>query len=168
MSRAKITSITLALLFGVVAIFFLSRRFDPLPAAAARALISPDQFELLSLKPRFEALATQNVEAPQLFHNHGILGRTTITDAAVRQKLVDALKRGARESDGSVAACFNPRHAIRVTQAAQTTDFIICFECKQVSVRNAGEEIARFLTSPFPQPTFDDVLKAAGIPLSSK
>ncbi len=63
------------------------------------------------------------------FHDWKILGTTKITDAAVRAALVDAFDEGVENHDGSAAACFNPRHGIRVKYVGKSVDFLICFEC---------------------------------------
>lgn len=47
-------------------------------------------------------------------------------------------------------APFNPRHGIRVTRAEVTTDYLICFECRQVQVWRGGK--LDDLTTPFSLP----------------
>ena len=61
-----------------------------------------------------------------------------------------------------MAACFNPRHGIRVTRNEKEADFVICFECAQVEV--FGENYGRFLIANSAQPLFDSVLRISGIP----
>jgi hypothetical protein len=134
-------------------------RWHGMPWVALRALNSAEQYELLSLQP----LLSQ----PD-FYGHEILGRVLIKDVATRKKLTSALQWGARQSDGTRMACFNPRHGIRVTRGGVVTDFVICFECRQVEVWRGGKRLASFLTSDWPQPVFDDVLKRAGVPLAPK
>ncbi|MDB5333036.1 MAG: hypothetical protein JWP03_4187 [Phycisphaerales bacterium] len=134
-------------------------RWHGMPGVAARALADADRYELLSLRP---------FPFKPEFYNHEILGRTTVTDAATRQRLNAALQSGVRESDGTAMACFNPRHGIRVTRAGETTDFLICFECRQVQVWRDGKKIATFLTSASPQSVFDEVLQKAHVPLAAE
>ena len=84
----------------------------------------------------------------------------------VDPKKIAALKQGVSENvDGMAASCFNPRHGIRVIEKGVTTDFVICFECLQVQVYS-GSSTSGFLTMSSPQPEFDKVLKAAGVPLA--
>ena len=128
------------------------------PAPAMRALENAEQYVLLSLEP--VPPAKPGLEQ---FHGYGVLGQTTVADAAMRKRLNDALRRGARESDGRVAACFNPRHGIRVTRAGKTTDLVICFECLSVNAYEGDQQTAGFLVSESPQAAFDDVLAQAGI-----
>ena len=135
-------------------------RSKDIPPAPLAALRSAETFELLAIDP---LLTSVNESAPQ-FHGHDILGHTSVTDPTTRTRLIEALRTAARQSDGSVASCFNPRHAIRVTHAGVTTDFLICFECRQVEVftDSAGSTSTdRFLIDNSAQPTFDAVLKSA-------
>ena len=68
---------------------------------------------------------------------------------------------------GRAMSCFTPRHAVRVTREGVATDFLICFECRQVVVERDGKEISDFVISPSPKAVFDDVLRKAGMPLAS-
>lgn len=134
-------------------------RWHGMPSVAWQALNDADRYELLSLRP---------YPWKPGFYRHEVLGSTLITDAKTRDRLNRALQRGARESDGTEMSCFNPRHGIRVTHAGVTTDFVICFECRQVEVWRGDKKIAFFLTSESPQPAFDDVLRNAGVPLADR
>jgi hypothetical protein len=137
-------------------------RWHGMPVSDWWALTYADQYELLSLQP--------TRLGPKLPDYYGtvILGRTPIPDVATRDRLNWALQSGARQSDGRSKSCFNPRHAVRVTQAGVTTEFLICFECRQFEVWRDGKEIGYFLTNSSPQAVFDDVLNKAGIPLALK
>jgi hypothetical protein len=53
-------------------------------------------------------------------------------------------------------------------RAGVTTDFVICFECRQVRVWRGDQKVALFLVNGSPQPVFDEVLKAVGVPLAPK
>ncbi len=134
---------------------------DKIPAAARAVLDNAEQFELLSLDPDHRQRETPG----EHFHGWKVLGKTPVADAGTRQRLVAALKRGTAENDGMVAACFNPRHGIRVTRGGETLDFVICFECLQAEVFAGEQRTGQFLTSSSPQPAFDEVLRAAGVPL---
>ncbi|HEY2589135.1 MAG TPA: hypothetical protein VGI81_25555 [Tepidisphaeraceae bacterium] len=164
MTRTRIIRLIVCLALGIViAAGFI--RLHPRVNAwwALRPLDGAERYELFSLEP------WMGVPAPGAgwFCNHAILGRVVITDRAVQDRLNTALRAGAWESDGSVGACFNPRHGIRVTHAGVNTDYLICFECRQVQVWRDGKLSHTFLTAPTPQPPFDDVLRAAGVPLPS-
>lgn len=128
-----------------------------LPRAVTAALECADAYELLSLNPTL---------SEDEFYNHRVLGRMNVADPATRATLTQALSDGARESDGSIMACFNPRHGIRATRGGRVTELVICFECKQVRVYQNGRRVSSFLTSPSPQRVFDEVLRAARVPLA--
>jgi hypothetical protein len=136
---------------------------NDVPAGTMAALQQADHYELLSLDP-------SRVTEPPPGHFHGwrILGRTTISDSATRMKLNEALRAGARENSDTAAACFNPRHGIRAVRDGKAYDVVICFECLQAQVFEAGQQGESFLVSESPQPAFDDVLRAAGVPLADK
>jgi len=133
-------------------------RWREMPRVVSRALDQANTYELLSLNPY--------LSRPD-YYNHAILGRVAIADRATRERLNSELAAGARLSDGRVMACFNPRHAIRVTGAdGVVTDVVICFECRQVQVRRDGKQIGWFPTDASPQAAFDEVLRRAGVRLA--
>lgn len=156
----------LALIACAVAALFVWNHRRDMPRTASRLLENPDRYELLSLYPYLTFSAQYS--AADRFHGHPIIGRTFISDPGVQRKLNDALRVGARESDGSMMACFNPRHGIRVTHGRQVTDFVICFECRQVEVFQDEKQIAFFITTSSPQSMFDQALRSVGVPLADK
>jgi hypothetical protein len=98
------------------------------------------------------------------FHGYAVLGKLDVKSAEDRKKLVDALRQGAEDNPGAVAACFNPRHGIRMKTADSTVDLVICFECLSVEVYIGDKRAEKgFLTTGDPQEVFDAVLKAAGV-----
>jgi hypothetical protein len=123
-----------------------------------------EQFELLSINPGHQATGDDR------FHKWVVLGRMRVTDGNTRQVLLAALKKGVEASDGTTAACFNPRHGIRVIHGGKTTDFLICFQCLQIQVfadeakPGSAPDIVAITRSP--QPAFDEVLKGAKITLA--
>ena len=133
-----------------------------LPAPLHAALEKGGEFHLFSIRPaRVET-------GPGAMHFHGweIIGRTSIRDEEKRKKLVAALKTGVEENQGIGAACFRPRHGIRVTEPGKVTDFIICFECFQVQVIVDGLPQKAVLVTRTPEAAFNDALKQAKLPLS--
>jgi hypothetical protein len=127
---------------------------------------SPSKFVLNSLDPG-PLVHDESVQTATVFHGYDILGRAEITDADERRALVRALARGARDSDGSIGLCFNPRHGLHIEQSGGSVDFVICFECLQVHAHGfqGGSE---FLTSATPQSTFDESLRRHDLPLAPK
>jgi hypothetical protein len=124
---------------------------------AWHTLADAEQYELVSLDPRHLGWGSE-------------LGHVAIADGATRERLNRSLLEGVWASDGTMFACFEPRHGIRVTRAGVTTEFVICFcfQCRQIRVVRGDQVVACFLASPSPEPVFDEVLKAAGVPLAPK
>lgn len=133
----------------------------PLPQYAIDALDNGESFELLSLDP-----TELDKPATDRFRGYRVLGQTTITDDTMRNQLVAALKKGVEARDG-YAACFNPRHGIRVVHNGKTVDFVICFECWQLYV-HVGDKSDRVFTKSSPQDFFNETLKKANVPLPTK
>jgi hypothetical protein len=135
---------------------------NAIPAEAKAVLDKADSFELLSLDPSDREAGKDG------FHGWKILGKTEVKDADARKKLVAALEKGAEESKGEVARCFNPRHGIRATHDKKTVELVICFECLQVKgfVDKSDKDTAGYLTTRSPQPALDKVLKDAGVKLA--
>jgi hypothetical protein len=135
---------------------------NELPKDVRAVLDKADRFELLSLDP------TRQKEKPKDdFRGWKVLGRTEVKDAETRKKLVAALYKGIADSDGTVAACFNPRHGIRATHDGKTVELVICYECLSMQA-HLGETRSSALTTRSPQKTFDQVLRDAKVPLPPK
>lgn len=148
-------AIVLVLLLVVGLLFF--RR---MPRDVLDVLETAEQFELLSVNPDFEVRDD--------FHGFAILGTMTIADRGTRDELIRALRAGMRSSDGTVLACFMPRHGIRVTRGTEVTDFVICFECQGVRVYQPGTQPKHFTVSKSPEQVFDRVLTEQKVPLAPK
>jgi len=131
-----------------------------IPADVKAALEKADSWELYSLDPE------QRKDPPKVaFHDWRVLGKTTVQDADARKRLLAALEKGAKENDGTVAGCFNPRHGIRVKSGDKTIDLVICFECYSAAIYTGDEKTGSFLTTRSPQPELNKVLTAAKVPL---
>jgi len=123
-----------------------------------------DAIELYSLDPSFD---DKEPDPKKGFHGWKVLGKTTVKDAKMRKKIVEALYQGLADSDGTAAKCFNPRHGVRVTVDGKTADIVICFECLQMQF-HAGEASKTETTTRTPEKLIDEVLTAAGVPLAPK
>jgi|SRR5438309_9023117 len=137
-----------------------------LAAAITKLSDTPSKFVLYSLDPG-PLVHDESIDTATVFHGYDILGRAEITDPDERRALVRALARGARESDGSIGLCFNPRHGLHVEQDGGSVDFVICFECLQVHA-HGFQPGSEFLTSALPQNTFDDSLRSHQLRLAPK
>lgn len=137
-------------------------RDNKLPDAAKSLLDKAEQIELFSLDPSREE------EKPKVeFHGWKVLGSTIIKDK-VKTKALEAVYAGIKESDGTAARCFIPRHGIRAQLDKKTVDLVICFECYQIQVFIDDERPPTVLTARSPEPTLDQILKDAKVPLAPK
>jgi hypothetical protein len=137
-----------------------------IPEEADQLLGKADTFELYSLDPQRPVDGEGKVVPPKdSFHGWKVLGKTLVKADAERKLLADALRLGAEDNFGVVAACFIPRHGIRLTGGGKTIDMVICFQCLSVQVFVDDKGAKGFLTTGEPQKEFDKVLKAAGVKL---
>ena len=74
-----------------------------------------------------------------------------------------AFNRGVARSDGTMAKCFWPRHALRLEADGKVTDYVICFECLQFR-SYLGDQQSELAIDKSPLPVFNEELKRAGIP----
>lgn len=49
------------------------------------------------------------------------------------------VRKGIESSKREVAACFLPRHGVRVTKPDKSFDLVVCFECRQLKLFDGGE-----------------------------
>jgi len=144
------------------------RKFEhnKLPDPVRQLLSKSGRLELFSLYP----LPLER--GPTGFHEHPILGSTTLTgDAANR--LVAALEEGASEPTFGPAACFLPRHGLRVEAGRSRVDLVICFQCNSARVYVEGDvqEAAAnsyYLPGHSPQAALNKILTDAGVPLPTR
>lgn len=76
---------------------------------------------LYSLKPGGQ------IESKEDFHYFTVLGKTEVKSGSSRFLLKHFLVNGMVSAYG--AACFNPRHGLRILDEEKTLDVVICFEC---------------------------------------
>ncbi len=135
---------------------------NKLPDKVKEALDKAESFDLYSLDP----MRGKGDKVPEGgFQGYKVLGKTIVKDADTRKKLVAALEKGIAENKGEVAACFNPRHGIRVTHDGNTYDLVICFECLSATVYAGDKADSNFLVTKSPQSAFNKVLTDAKVPL---
>jgi len=130
------------------------------PADVKTILEKADSFELLSLEP-----TTPNETPAESFHGWKVLGKKTVDEAEVRKTLVAAFEKGVEAYQGDGAACFNPRHGIKVKHGGKAADLVICFECDRVRAYLGGQNEHEFLVSRSPSDLFNKVLKDGGVEL---
>jgi hypothetical protein len=132
---------------------------NKLPDNITAILDKATEIELLSLDP------TPRKDDDKDFHGYKILGKTTVKDAETRKALLAALYKGIKDSDGSAAKCFNPRHGVRATVDSKTVELVICFECLQIATYPALPRMGTVLTTRHAESTFNKVLTEAKVPL---
>jgi hypothetical protein len=134
-----------------------------LPDAAQAILEKADRMELFSLDPK---RATKKPK--QDFHGWKVLGQTVVKGRKVRKRIVTAVEKGIAKSDGSAAACFDPRHGIRATHKGKSVDLVICFECLQIEIYVDNQKAKGVLTTQSPETVLDTVLRNSKVPLAPK
>jgi hypothetical protein len=155
----------LVALVGMLAGMSLVRGAEnKMPDEVKAVLEKADSLELVSLEPAEEDKSDKGL------YGWKVLGKTEIKEAEGRKKVVDALLKGVSESDGKAARCFIPRHAVRAKQGDKAVELVICFECAQIRIYTGKDDNkpAGVTVTPSPEATFDEVLKAAGVPLAAK
>jgi len=136
---------------------------NEIPKGAREAFEKAAEFDLYSLDP---SQGRKN-EGGGSFHGWKVLGKTTLKGADAKT-VREAVEKGRKDSNGLVAACFNPRHGIRFTVDRKTYDFVLCYECLSAEVYDGGDELGRFLTTSGPADTLNKVLRAAKVPLPAQ
>lgn len=129
-------------------------------------LFNADSLELVATNPDWP---TKETEAdPATLHGYTVRGRAEIKDRALRLELLTALGAGARENNGMVAACFNPRHALIAKHNGKTCELIICFECLTFQVWDGKERKETVDLSETPRATFDRIFTDAGLSIAPR
>jgi hypothetical protein len=105
-------------------------QFDP---ELFQALEEADIFEFMTLDSRV-SYDKEKVGERKRFHGYEILGQQDLKDVNERASMVDYVYEAAQNRSGRKAACFRPRHALRLTRGAQVVDILICFECSRAVV----------------------------------
>lgn len=145
----------------LAALAAVSHPGNALPADAAEALHRADSAVLYSLEPWDEP-----VEGRPALHGVHILGQARIegenyqTAAAAFEKAVTTA-----DPDGPVAACFDPRHALRVVSGGHEYEFLLCYACAQIRVYRDGEVVASLRAAGSSKP-MNALLAAMKLPLS--
>lgn len=134
---------------------------DRVPTDASKVLRNAPTLELFSLDP----VIRDKMDGSTTFHGWKVLGSAKLPAGNQRDFLIDALEIGIAEHDGTVAACFDPRHGVRVTYEGKQHDFVICFHCFQAEWYIDDVKTEGFLLSRSPQPTFDKLLRDASVTL---
>lgn len=138
------------------------RTKNVLPVETQRVLEHAEKFVLLAIDPLPPFARNSATPAPkEVFHDYGVLGQAELKDKSQREALLKALYKGIADSDGTVAACFNPRHGISATLGDERVDLLICFEC--YSLQSFGNQAKSAVTTRSPQNEFNRTFEKAGL-----
>ena len=138
---------------------------EDLLEAERRVVRSASALEILALDPAWP-MSQEAREDPANFHGHKVLGRATLADSAVMLDLLNLIARSYRANDTTVAACFSPRHGVRVREAGSIVDLQICFECLQMKVFRDGERVHSGLMASTYEPLVSKIYRSAGLALA--
>ncbi len=100
----------------------------------------------------------KKVPPEQEFHGFPILGQAKVTVTEDLRTVISTLDEAGRHWTQAVAACFSPRHGIRVTSEGVIYDLVICYECMSADIYRADKKIGAiyFVTDArwLPRPAF--------------
>jgi hypothetical protein len=139
---------------------------DELAQEHRDVLFQAAELELVALNPDWPT--KESLADPATLHGYTVRGRATIKDRAQRLELLKALGDGAKENNGMVAACFNPRHAIIATHGGKTCELIICFECLTLQVWDGTDKVEGVDLSETPRTTFDRIYTGKGLSIAPR
>ena len=102
-------------------------------------------------------------ENQEMFHGVPVLGKIQL-DNDQQSEVINAMNKGIADGN-SVAACFWPRHAVRIENDGVLTDYLICFHCYRIK-RFADGSSDTISSTRSPKIVFNKVLSDAGIELA--
>jgi len=124
-------------------------------------LFQAESLEIIALDPDWPT--EESRQDPTTLHGYGVRGRAVLEERSLRLEFLSALAQGAKENDGMVAACFNPRHAIIAESNGQICEIIICFECLTFQIWDGTTRVENADLSETPCRTFDRIFADAGL-----
>ena len=170
--RKFINALAAAVLLFIAVGFIYPIMFkNRIPSAAMSALTTDPKPVLFSLYPeRFihkDGSIMPLPESSPKFCGYEILGQTVIESATDRALVVETIVNGIRNWKGGRAACFEPRHGVRVSGEGGSYDFLICFACSQVFIKLPDGTTADLGISASGKP-LSEILSAASVPLPTR
>jgi hypothetical protein len=100
----------------------------------------------------------RKVSPEQEFHGYPILGQTKVALTDQLKTVISTIDESGRHWTGGVAACFNPRHGIRVIKNGESHDLLICYECFSAILFRGSKQtgVIHFATDPrlTPRPAY--------------
>lgn len=98
------------------------------------------------------------------FHGFLVLGKTLVNSENSQVLLKHFLLNAIPDAYG--AACFNPRHGLRITDNEKTLDLVICFECGHFVSYYGDQKGESSLESFTADIIYNQILKNSDIELS--
>ena len=147
------------------------------PNGARQVLEQSPQLTLFSVDPASGDYDSIMGSKPlPMFHGHMVFGQTVISDSAAKTALLASFYDGLvtppnlRGLKQVGIGCFDPRHGIRATSNGKTVDLVICFGCMKFDgyINNHSFTIAQGINNAAPAEKFNEILRAAKVPLSLK
>lgn len=129
-------------------------------------LFHAESLEIVALDPDWPT--EESLADPSTLHGYNVRGRAVVTSRPLRVELLTSLGDAARENDGMVAACFNPRHALIAEHEGKTCEVIICFECLTFQVWDGKEPVETVDLSETPRPLYDRIFTDAGLSIAPR
>jgi hypothetical protein len=126
----------------------------------AELLGTGEGMELFKLNPR--SWEGKGMKEEALFHAYPILSRAKVEKADERATVVASLKKAVHWERYFEAACFSPRHGLRVTRGKETIDFVICFQCAKMKCFRDGVEGGTIIVAATKWDLADRILKDRG------
>ena len=105
----------------------------------------------------------KRIEGKELFHGYSVLGKTEVRSPKLQAKLKSSFVKAMPGAYG--AACFNPRHGLRLVDGEKTVDLVICFECG-TTVTYYGEAKGEGDVFGTPARLYNRVLREAGVEIT--
>ena len=95
-----------------------------------------------------------------------VLGKVDVTDPELRRQVMAAVI-GDTNKNPPMAACFYPRHALRVKKGEEVYHIVICFQCSNYESYHGDEKATRRggPISSESKPLLNRILSEAGVPL---
>jgi hypothetical protein len=153
----------LCLLLAPLACLADARDENALPVEVLAALRSPDSMELYSLEPDTWRHQTGAPPTQGELHGFAILGHAELSGLD-RRIASDAFEASVAAWDGMLAACFEPRHALRVAHAGHVYDLMLCYACQQMEIHRDGKPMTGVGAAGSAK-ALNELLVAKGIPL---
>lgn len=137
----------------------LAARGNALPPQVVQALADIDEADLVSLEP----LADPKAQGRRL-QGYLVLGSTRLSRPQARAAAA-GITSAVAAFDGMIAACFDPRHALRFQSAGRTYLMLVCFECRSLQVFEGGRLIGGAALTGSPA-DLNAMLSSAKVPIS--